>query len=366
MLKRITAFVLAALLLLTAAPTVFAADIYYDPLGIAYDKPIPAEIYALMPTGDGKIYGGLNDDPAFGQITMSASSTVDRGIMGTAMYSVGVSGITMPIKDFMKPMLVPSWSDQLKSYDEARESFIKNFRPESSDYGKRYLLTQRGGYGSVSTGHNSDGTFAEGKLTYLLGENLIVSISAANAESETDVTAFISAAISAVDSVFGSYKADFDGYDPPEPDEPQNPPLTANPTASTVLVNGKNVAFDAYNINGNNYFKLRDLAYILSGTEKQFDVGWDGANNAISLTSGQSYTVVGGEMQGKGAGAKTPAPTTSKIIKDGAEVSFTAYNIEGNNYFKLRDIGAAFNFGVTWDGAKNTIVIDTSIGYTPE
>ena len=142
--------------------------------------------------------------------------------------------------------------------------------------------------------------------------------------------------------------------------------LEATPTASTVLVNGENVAFDAYKINDNNYFKLRDLAYILNGTAKQFNVGWDGANNAISLTSGQPYTAVGGEMTGKGSGAKTPELTNSKILKDGAEVSFTAYNIEGNNYFKLRDIGAAFNFGVDWDGARNTIAIDTSKGYTPD
>ncbi|MDR1616919.1 MAG: copper amine oxidase N-terminal domain-containing protein [Syntrophomonadaceae bacterium] len=144
------------------------------------------------------------------------------------------------------------------------------------------------------------------------------------------------------------------------------PALTAKPTASTVLVNGKNIAFDAYNINGNNYFKLRDLAYTLNGTEKQFDVGWDGAKNAISLTSGKAYTVTGGEMADKGAGDKTPTPTSSKIYLNGKDVTFTAYNIEGNNYFKLRDIGAAFDFGVTWDGAKNTIVIDTSKGYTPE
>jgi len=34
-------------------------------------------------------------------------------------------------------------------------------------------------------------------------------------------------------------------------------PYTATPTTSTVLVNGSPVAFDAYLINGNNYFKLR-------------------------------------------------------------------------------------------------------------
>jgi hypothetical protein len=91
-------------------------------------------------------------------------------------------------------------------------------------------------------------------------------------------------------------------------------------------------------------------------------VGWDAAANAISLTSGKADTPVGGEMEGKGAGSQTAAPTASKITLDGAEVSFTAYNIGGNNYFKLRDLGAALNFGVTWDGAANTIVIDTGNG----
>ena len=141
--------------------------------------------------------------------------------------------------------------------------------------------------------------------------------------------------------------------------------LTATPTTSTVIVNGKEVSFDAYNINGNNYFKLRDLAFILSGTEKQFEVGWDGIEERITLTSGKPYTAVGGEMTGKGTGAKTPTPTSSKIILDDEIVQFTAYFIEGNNYFKLRDIGAAFDFGVDWDGANSTIVIETSRGYTP-
>jgi len=139
---------------------------------------------------------------------------------------------------------------------------------------------------------------------------------------------------------------------------------TANPTASTVLVDGNNVAFDAYNIADNNYFKLRDLTFTLSGTAKQFEVGWDGANNAISLASGQSYTVAGGEMTGKGGGTKEATPTDSRIILNGREVQFAAYNIDGNNYFKHRDIGEAFDFGVDWDGDRNTIVVDTSKGYS--
>ena len=141
---------------------------------------------------------------------------------------------------------------------------------------------------------------------------------------------------------------------------------SASPTSSAVLVNGTGVVFDAYNINDNNYLKLRDIAYVLTGTEKQFEIEWDDANNTIILTSGQPYIPVGGEMAGKGSGDKTATPTYSKIYLDGKEARFTAYNIDGNNYFKLRDIGAAFDFSVQLDGANNTIVVDTSRGYTPE
>jgi hypothetical protein len=140
----------------------------------------------------------------------------------------------------------------------------------------------------------------------------------------------------------------------------------ARPTAAAVLIDGETVDFDAYNIDGNNYFKLRDLAYALDGTAKQFDVAYNAATKAITLTSDKPYTPVGGEMAGKGAGDKTPTPTTSKIILDDKETNFGAYNIGGNNYFKLRDIGAAFDFGVDWDGAKQTIAIDTGKPYTAE
>jgi len=139
----------------------------------------------------------------------------------------------------------------------------------------------------------------------------------------------------------------------------------ARPTASAVVVNGKNTAFDAYNIGGSNYFKLRDIAYVLSGSEKQFEVGWDGKKNAISLTSGAPYTPVGGEMAKKADGDKTAMPTSSDIFLDGKQIVLTAYNIGGYNYFKLRDMGRVLDFGVDWDEARNTIVIDTKKNYAP-
>lgn len=140
----------------------------------------------------------------------------------------------------------------------------------------------------------------------------------------------------------------------------------AVPNRSTVLVNGEEVAFDAYTINQNNYFKLRDLAKVLNGTDKQFEVTWDGNNKAVNMLSGKPYTTVGGELaQGDGAN-KTATISTATIYLDGQPVSLLAYSIGGNNYFKLRDVGQAFDFDVTWDGANKTILIDTTQSYTAD
>lgn len=141
--------------------------------------------------------------------------------------------------------------------------------------------------------------------------------------------------------------------------------LTAIPASASVTINGAPVAFQAYNINDNNYFKLRDLAAALNGSGKQFEVGWDEVNNAIGLKSKTSYTVVGGELTvPQGNTAAAAALSTARVYLDGSEINLTAYNINDNNYFKLRDIAAALDFSVVWDEGAQTIGINTSIGYT--
>ncbi len=160
-----------------------------------------------------------------------------------------------------------------------------------------------------------------------------------------------------------------DGETPPpvEPEEPDEKPqeiVSALSTASKVLVNGDQIAFDAYNINGNNYFKLRDLAFVLVDVEQSFDIEWDAENNAINIIRGTAYTPVGGELSAASGMTKTGTLTNSKVFIDNEPVSFTAYNIDGNNYFKLRDVCEALYIGVTWDAETSTIGIDTSIPYT--
>ena len=132
----------------------------------------------------------------------------------------------------------------------------------------------------------------------------------------------------------------------------------ATPTASKVLVNAKEVAFDAYNINNNNYFKLRDIAYALNDTENPFNVLWDATNKSIALESNKEYIVVGGELaQGDGT-TKTATVNKAPIYLDATkELNLTAYNINGNTFFKLRDLADTFGFQVNWDATANIITV---------
>ena len=139
---------------------------------------------------------------------------------------------------------------------------------------------------------------------------------------------------------------------------------TAKPTNATVMVNGKQIAFDAYNINDNNYFKLRDIAKVLNGSDKQFEVTWNGSTKSIELKPGSSYTSVGGELVTGNAKQQTAKLSSDKVYMNGSAADLTAYTINGNNYFKLRDLGKLLNFGVDWDGTAKCISIDSSAAYT--
>ena len=64
-----------------------------------------------------------------------------------------------------------------------------------------------------------------------------------------------------------------------------------------------------------------------------------------------------------GVATLTATPSAQPIYVDGVRVSMTAYAIGGNNYVKLRDIGQAVDFGVTYDAATNSVYIDSDAPY---
>ncbi|MFM9328420.1 hypothetical protein [Paenibacillus mesotrionivorans] len=154
-----------------------------------------------------------------------------------------------------------------------------------------------------------------------------------------------------------------------EPDQepvkkPELQPAIAVSNATKVFVNGREIAIEAYNIDGNNYFKLRDLAKALYHTNKEFEVGYDTASQAISVKSDTAYTPVGGELEISGAvGEQQAVPSNSEVQLNGKTLGIGAYYINGNNYFKLRDIAKALDFRVIWSNEMNAISITSVINY---
>ncbi|MBQ3405295.1 MAG: hypothetical protein IJG63_07775, partial [Oscillospiraceae bacterium] len=127
-----------------------------------------------------------------------------------------------------------------------------------------------------------------------------------------------------------------------------------------LKINGTEVSARAYNIDGNNYFKLRDMAYLLNGTTSQFSVNYDASKNRVSLTTGARYISVGGELSALPANPEKVVDSPQTITLNGTPVSMMkAYNINGNNFFKLRDLGSVLGFDVDYDNASRSMLIKT-------
>ena len=133
-------------------------------------------------------------------------------------------------------------------------------------------------------------------------------------------------------------------------------------SAQTLYVNGANSTCEKYNIDGYNYFKLRDLAALLSGTDYQFEVAVNGDARIVEITTGKAYTTVGGELTVGEDKSATCVESAWKLTVDGKAVDAKAYNLGGNNYFKLRDLGEAIGFAVDYDAVNNASVVTAQKG----
>ena len=146
--------------------------------------------------------------------------------------------------------------------------------------------------------------------------------------------------------------------DPPAPEVIPPKPKVA-PTNQKLTVDGVAKNTEIYNIDGSNYFKLRDIAALLNGTDSEFSVDYDAESKTIYIWTGASYTSVGGELTTGTDKSASAVPSSQRIMVDFEPVDLTAYNIGGNNFFKLRDLGDALGFDVGYDSETRTILIDS-------
>jgi hypothetical protein len=137
--------------------------------------------------------------------------------------------------------------------------------------------------------------------------------------------------------------------------------ITSN---NTLVIGGESQVFSAVNINGNNWLKLRDVAALLNGTNKTFGVSFNEETNTVTIQSGLAYLELGNELQPLTGETQTAIASQQWLVVNSETVSVAAYNINGFNYLRLRDVAILLDFGVTFDDATRTVALDLNASYT--
>ena len=138
-------------------------------------------------------------------------------------------------------------------------------------------------------------------------------------------------------------------------------------SAQGLRIDGKATDCEKYNIDGYNYFKLRDIALLLSRTGSRFSVRWEEETNRVHIGTGEAYVPDGSELAFAGGDKSASAvPSSQTLWIDGEERSdLEAWNIGGHNYFRLRSLGDALGFQVDYDEGSNTAILRTRAFYEP-
>lgn len=139
--------------------------------------------------------------------------------------------------------------------------------------------------------------------------------------------------------------------------------MKAVPSAQKLTINGTVVDnIPVYNINGYNYFKLRDIAYYLD-----YEVEYLQVSNTIAIMRG-GHGVNAGISKGKAIGTVYGVASNQRVFIDTTDYSSQLHpvNIGGNNYFQLRELAQCAVYGVQFDAASNSILVNSDYNYSKD
>jgi hypothetical protein len=137
----------------------------------------------------------------------------------------------------------------------------------------------------------------------------------------------------------------------------------AQKSNNTLIFNGKAIVFPAVKLQAYNWLKLRDLASILNGASKQFSLDYDDSTKTISITTGKVYSPIGDELSDNLNDNINAVVSQQHILLNGKAVEVAAYNIDGYNYLRLRDMAIMLDFGVDYDETTGNITLNLDEPY---
>lgn len=295
----------------------------------------------------------LYDGTYYGVTAINGTAVIPMKYLDMRLHTLDFielyDGQNYSIVDLSNQTIVPATTQEIQLFHSSPDSYLA-----SDLYDSMWLAASYDGYTRSELPfcyQLADGSYATVYADYNTGK---VSGTLANRVSLSNADGLF--VYQATNGLFGF--GTLNGSLPPA----QN--VTANPTNDSLTSDGALQNPTVYKINGNNYFKIRDLAAILNGTPKQFSVGYDAALKSVTVTTGNGYEKQDSDLAGAPAGGgKTATISNDAIYIDGQKVEAEVYKIDGNNYFKLRDLGKALDFYVGWT-AERGVYIETANPYS--
>ena len=143
--------------------------------------------------------------------------------------------------------------------------------------------------------------------------------------------------------------------------------------AQTILIDNEKFELQTYQLLGENgyptnYVKLRDLAYLLQGTEAEFNASWS-AETGVSIAYKTLYEGNGTELQSIFSGEQDYRAKPLFLLGYNGEalalstITLTDKNGGDHTYVKLRDLGMALDINVSWS-SESGVFIETDKAYS--
>lgn len=128
------------------------------------------------------------------------------------------------------------------------------------------------------------------------------------------------------------------------------------PSDQGIHLNDREVEISGVKHNGFNYYRLRDLAYILKDTRAQFEVGYDKEKKMIVIETKTEYT---GDKIDPAKLGESLSVVDIPISIDKNLTHLEVVNVGGYNYFRLRDLGTLVGFEVNYNPENKRIDLVT-------
>lgn len=135
-------------------------------------------------------------------------------------------------------------------------------------------------------------------------------------------------------------------------------------TGNVFYVNGVRMPFRAFNVAGQDYINIFEVAISLSNTDARFSPRWKVRNYSLSIVSGRAFPFVGVNLPTITPTDNTAALVNVGVIFDNQRVDLTAYRVGNSVYFNLRQVAALLDVDIEHSATDNTVQLTADLTYT--